>query len=159
MKSNFELYCDKWETHNSAIETDTFTMTDLPTVRIKTGSHEYKLGLTLHKWKMVPSGQALAILTFGPNIHEDSDFWNNPKDSTAFQNAESVSDLIEKVKEQPLEQVVSDIENGKTSIPNLVFYKYHASQWREVEKPKSKWVYKEKAEKSEYCNVQRLLNT
>lgn len=156
--TNFELYCDKWEVHNTAINAETYTLDSLPTVRIKVSPTEYKLGFTLHKWKMQPSGQALAIVTFGSEISNDDLFWTSPDIKTKDFKT-NIQKCIDEIKEQSIEQLICDIEEGKCSLENLHIFKYHASQWREVTKPKSKWTYIEKAEKSEICNVQRLLNS
>ena len=155
----FELYCDKWETHNSAINSDNNTIDKFPTVRVKTDNDHYQLGITLHKWKMKPSGQALAILTFGPPLNSEDVIWTNPNSSDNLETIQNSTFVLEQIKEQSVEQIIKDIEDGKSGLNNLHVYKYHASQWREIIKPKSKWIYKEKAEKQEICNVQRLLNS
>ena len=65
---------------------------------------------------------------------------------------------IEFFKEElDTDKFINNIENGITK-EKIEVWKYHASQWRPIEKKKTKWAYKEKAVKSETCNIQRLLN-
>ena len=64
---------------------------------------------------------------------------------------------IEKIyQSQSINDIIENIENDKDQ--NVITMKYHASQWRQVVKKKTKWTYLEKAEKTDICNLQRLLN-
>ena len=155
---NFEEYCEKYTNHNSAINVKDFNITKLPTVRIKLENNMYKLGITLHKWDMVPSGKALSILTFGDPIYVEDIFWTNPEKSEILDQLKYAKDFINQIKETSLEQLVLYIENNECTFDNLYTFKYHANQWREIFKKKTKWTYKNKDIKSEICNVQRLLN-
>jgi len=156
--TSFEVYCDKWECHNAAINAESFTLESFPTVRVKADNKSYIIGTTLHKWKMEPSGSALAIITFGKALSEDHAFWNEPHNNRMNDEEIEITSIIDKIKGQSIEQLVVDIEDGKSSLDNLHIFKYHANQWREIIKPKSKWTYKTKAEKCDTCNVQRLLD-
>lgn len=155
---SFELDFAKFEDHNAAIDTETYTISKWPTIRIKADEDKYILGISIHKWELQPSGKAIAIFQIGTPIHKDDKFWSVPKDSQYFQTIqETFSKKIKEITDNNIESFVEKLENGQYN-EQIQVYKYHASQWRQIEKAKSKWAYKEKAVKSEICNIQRLLN-
>lgn len=149
----FETFCAKYEDHNAAINHLKNTIDIGPTVRI-IDNNGFKLGFTLHKWEMKPTGKALGIYVF--DIIFPNDFWINPTKSVILKDLNKEMIKIDKeLKSYKLTDLIEKIENDE--IENVKIFKYHASQWREVEKKKTKWSYKAKQEKTEICNVQRLL--
>ena len=155
----FETDCAKYDDHNTAINLETKSIDQWPTIRIKTDENHYKLGLTLYKFKLEPSGNALVVYGIKEELHKDDILWTNPIESDELNNIQSkLKEDIEIFKqESDTTKFINDISNGILK-ENIEVYKYHASQWRPIEKKKTKWVYKEKAVKSETCNIQRLLN-
>ena len=150
----FEEFCTRWGDHNSAIN-ENKTLDNLPTVRVKY-SNKYKLAITLHKWKLFPSGEVLAIFPFGPEIDETDRIWTEPSQSQYFKSLQKMLQVLnEKMQNEDMFQLVEGIENGENT--DIIVYKYHANQWRQIEKKKTKWAYLGKQEKTEICNIQRLL--
>jgi hypothetical protein len=159
MKYNFEEYFSKWEDHNAAINFEKKIIDQWPTVRIKVDENNYKLGLTIHKWKIQPTGDALAIIPIGGTVCKEDIFWTTPHDSKILDEFKNEAHkLLDSILQKDIEDICLKIENGEAiDALNIHVYKYHASQWRQIEKSKSKWAYKQKDAKSEICNVQRLL--
>lgn len=150
---NFETHCVKFEDHNCAIENNKLNIG--PTVRI-IDNNAYQLGFTLHKWELQPTGKALAIYVFDKHISFNDSFWKNPKDSHLFTEFnENINKISEKLHSFQLLNLIEKIENNELEF--IKTFKYHANQWREIEKKKTKWVYKEKQIKTDICNIQRLL--
>ena len=153
----FDEFCVKWEDHNVAIieNKENNVINDWPTVRIRKDK-SYELGLTLYKWKLQPSGNMLAIYPMGYNINENDIFWTNPPQSEHFISLqEKLQSIIKNLKSSDKDALIEDIENG--SCKDVIIFKYHANQWRPIEKKKTKWAYIGKQEKTDICNVQRLL--
>ena len=146
--NHFVTDCDKWDTHNTSNVNNNFIIG--PTVRI-VDENNYRLGFTLHKWEIPPSGKLLAIYIVTESIPKNDKFWDNPNLSDHVPDIKDKLTLTsEKLKSISIEQIEDD------EIDEVFIYKYHANQWRQVEKKKSKWTYKYKAVKSDICNVQRL---
>ena len=149
----FETFCAKYEDHNSAIDIKKNNINIGPTVRI-IDNNTFKLGFTLHKWEMIPTGKALGIYVFDNDF--PNEFWDNPTKSIIIKDLnKKMSEIDKTFKSYTLTDLINKIENNE--MENIKIFKYHASQWREVEKKKTKWAYKCKQEKTEVCNVQRLL--
>ena len=155
----FETDCAKFDEHNTAINLETKSIDQWPTIRIKTSEDHYKLGLTLYKFQLEPSGNALVVYGIKQDLHKDDLIWTIPNESEQLKNLQlKLKSEIEKFKKElDIVGFIEDVSNGITK-ENIEIYKYHASQWRPIEKKKTKWVYKEKAIKSDTCNIQRLLN-
>lgn len=152
----FETHCEKWENQNTAIDTDN-EIKDFPTIRIQTEENYYKLATTLYKWKLEPSGNVLAVLPFGKSIAADDDFWRSPKNSDIKNEIKNEMDIqLHKIKSSDILSIIDEIKSDLYH--GVIIYKYHANQWRPIEKKKSKWAYKAKVVKSDICNIQRLLD-
>jgi len=153
---SFDTYFTKWDDHNAAINETNDLLKIGPTVRIKYGD-SYKLGFTLYKWELKPSGKMISIHILNKSIPENDEFWSNPSNSSEAKEFYSEMNDIEKNYQiQSINDIIENIENDKDQ--NVITLKYHASQWRQVVKKKTKWAYLEKAEKTDICNLQRLLN-
>ena len=149
----FETYCVKWEDHNISINNDKIILG--PIIRV-VHKDNFKPAITLHKWNLDPSGKALGVYIFDTSISCDDSFWRNPKQSSFYdQICNELIKLEKKLKSYCTEQLVNEIEND--CLESCVIYKYHANQWRPVTKNKAKWVYAEKAIKTDICNVQIVL--
>ena len=150
----FEEHCVRFDEHCTAINNN--VLDDWPTVRIKQ-NNDYILGITLHKWNLEPSGNALAILKISENIVEADSIWTNPSQSQYFKTLQSkLQNVYEHIKNTNINDIIDNIENG--TFKNVIIYKYHANQWRPIEKKKTKWAYIGKQVKTDICNVQRLLH-
>ena len=136
---SFDTYYTKWEDHNAAINNTKDEIKIGPTVRIKYDD-SYKLGFTLYKWELKPSGKMMSIHIVSESIGENDIFWSNPSSS------EETKELYKKMKDieliyknQSIDNVIENIENDKNT--DIITMKYHASQWRRVIKKKTKWTY------------------
>ena len=99
-----------------------------PGVKIIKGSDQFH-GFTLHKWKEEsPKGEFLALVII----------------------QEEIEDFFDKLPKFDLNDIMSGEE-----VKNVVIYKYHSNQWREV-KFKKKWTYVDKLIKGD-SNIQRIL--
>jgi len=158
--NEFETHCVKWEDHNSSININKKIIDQWPTVRIKIDHNQYQLGFTIHKWKLEPSGDALAILPIGNIMSDDDIFWKNPIESQFLEEIQNKSkSILYYIITNSLDETIKSIENSEIFLDDkIIYYKYHSNQWREIEKQKSKWIYKNKVIKTDICNVQRLLN-
>ena len=152
----FDEYCIRWDDHNTAINNEETTINIWPTIRIKY-NEGFRLGFTLYKWKLEPSGDVLAIYPFGPEINGDDIIWKHPKKSLYTLNLQTEIKLIkDHLKSNKISDIINDIKNNIRE--DIIIYKYHANQWRQITKKKTKWAYIEKATKSDTCNIQRLLD-
>ena len=150
----FENHCVKFDDHNTAINNN--VLDEWPTVRIKQDD-AYILGVTLHKWNIQPSGNAIGIYKISDTIIESDEIWSEPSQSRYFKELQtSLQTAKENMKKSDIQDIIQDIENG--TLKNVLVYKYHANNWRPIEKKKTKWSYIGKQEKTDICNVQRLLH-
>ena len=150
----FEEHCVKFDDHNTAI--NNYVLDEWPTVRIKQ-ENEYILGITLHKWNLEPSGNYIAIYKISDPIDESDEIWTEPSQSKYFQELQlSLRTAHECIKKSNVLNIIKNIENG--TFDNIIIYKYHANQWRPIEKKKTKWAYIGKQVKTDICNIQRLLH-
>ena len=150
----FEEHCVRFDDHNTAINNN--ILNEWPTVRIKQET-TFILGVTLHKWNLEPSGNAIAIYKISDAINETDKIWTNPSESMYFKELQtSLSVVNELMKKSKIPDLIKNIENGTNE--NVMTYKYHANQWRPIEKKKTKWSYIGKQEKTDICNLQRLLH-
>ena len=151
---SFENHCVKFEDHNTAINNN--VLDEWPTVRIKQ-ENTYILGITLHKWNLEPSGKAIGIYKISDPIDETDKIWTKPSESSYFKELQSsLRSVHESIKTLSVLEIIKNIENGTHE--NVITYKYHANQWRPIEKKKTKWTYIGKQEKTDICNLQRLLH-
>ena len=151
---SFEEHCVKYDDHNTAINNN--ELCEWPTVRVKQDNC-YFLGITLHKWNLEPSGNAIGIYKISENIIDTDKIWTEPTESPYFiELQESLRGAHENIKNENVSDIIANIENG--SFKNVITYKYHANQWRPIEKKKSKWSYIGKQVKTDICNLQRLLH-
>ena len=127
-----------------------------PTVRIKQ-ENTYILGITLHKWNLEPSGKAIGIYKISDPIDETDKIWTQPTESKYLRELQSsLRSANESIKKFDILDMIKKIESG--NFENVITYKYHANQWRPIEKKKTKWTYIGKQEKTDICNLQRLLH-
>ena len=151
----FDTYCTKYEDHNCAINLNKELKIG-PTIRV-VEDNGYKLGFTLYKWELQPTGKALAIYVFNKKIEKNDIIWKNPQQSESLkefqENIHFFSDYLNQFK---VDDIIKKIESD--SLKSIKIFKYHASQWREIEKKKTKWSYIKKQEKTDICNIQRLLH-
>ena len=150
----FEDHCVKFEDHNTAINNG--ELDEWPTVRMKQ-DNTYELGITLHKWNLEPSGKAISIYKISNYIDETDKIWTEPSKSNYFEELQaSLRVAHESIKRLNVLDIIKSIENG--TFHNIKTYKYHANQWRPIEKKKTKWTYIGRQEKTDICNIQRLLH-
>ena len=150
----FEEHCVRFDDHCVAINNN--KLDEWPTVRIKRDDG-FILGITLHKWNLEPSGNALAIIKISGNIDIDDSIWTNPSQSQYFKTLQSkLQNVKEHIKTLNIHDIINNIQND--TFENVIIYKYHANQWRPIEKKKTKWAYICKQVKTDICNVQRLLH-
>ena len=150
----FEEFCVRFEDHSTAINNN--NLDNWPTVRIKQND-SFILGITIHKWNLKPSGNALAIYKISEEILENDSIWSNPSKSIYFESLQNkLKTVHDNIMKQKTTEMINNIEDG--IFENVIVYKYHSNQWRPIEKKKTKWVYLGKQEKTDICNVQRLLH-
>ena len=149
----FEEHCVKFDDHNTAINDN--ILDEWPTVRIKQ-ENAYILGITFYKWNLEPSGKAISIFKISDAINETDKIWTEPLESPYLKELQTSFCIAnESIKKSNIPDIIKNIENG--TYENVITYKYHANQWRPIEKKKSKWSYIGKQEKTDICNLQRLL--
>jgi len=150
----FEEFCVRFDDHITAVNNN--VLDNWPTVRIKQND-SFILGITIHKWNLEPSGNALAIYKISEEILENDLIWTNPSKSIYFESLQKKLKTVHNdIMKQQTTEMINDIEDG--IFENVIVYKYHANQWRPIEKKKTKWTYLGKQEKTDMCNVQRLLH-
>lgn len=150
----FESHCVKFDDHITAI--NDCQLDNWPTVRFKQND-SYILGITLYKWNLEPSGTALAIYKISDEIDENDLIWSNPSSSIFFKSLQDKLQIVHtKIIKSNIDNVIENIKNGTNE--NTIIFKYHANQWRPIEKKKTKWSYLYKQTKTDICNVQRLLH-
>ena len=147
----YDSNIEKFDVHNVAYDPSTKSFLRWP-VALLSLSDKF-LAISFHKW-CVPEGTNRGYFLVFIKLCPSN---NISRDAT-----ENTINHIKTIYSEYTDSFIQSIEDTTFSSEHfeLIYFRWYINVWRQVEKPKKKWIYvDEKPSKDDPCCIERILYT